>query len=102
MTVSQIKQVAVGKLRANPANVRTHPKKQIAQIARSIEQFGFVVPLVADEHMVIQAGQARLEAGLSDAERRVYLLADSDDDREVLEALTQRLEGRRTIKEEKS
>jgi ParB-like chromosome segregation protein Spo0J len=28
------------------ANARTHSKKQIKQIARSIQQFGFINPLV--------------------------------------------------------
>lgn len=51
MPISQIQQIAIGKLRPNPANIWTHSKKQIAQIARSIEQFGFVVPAVADEQL---------------------------------------------------
>jgi hypothetical protein len=92
MPVSQITQVAVGKLRPHPANVHTHSKKQIGQIARSIEQFGFTEPIVADEDGNILAGHGRLLAAcqlgmpsvpvvvvsdLSDAERRVYLLADN-------------------------
>jgi hypothetical protein len=43
MPISQIKQIPIGKLRPNPANVRTHPKKQIAALARLIDQIGFVV-----------------------------------------------------------
>ena len=53
---------AVKKLRPNPKNVRTHSKKQIRQIAESIGQFGFVVPVVAGEHGVVLAGHGRLEA----------------------------------------
>lgn len=92
MPISQVQQIAIGKLRPNPANIRTHSKKQIAQIARSIEQFGFVVPAVADEQLFILAGHARVEAGKtlglrtvpviilsgsSDAQSRAYLLADN-------------------------
>jgi ParB-like chromosome segregation protein Spo0J len=92
MPVSQIQQIPIGKLRRNPANTRTHPKKQIAEIARSIREFGFAVPLVADEQFVILAGHARHEAGeklgcksvpvvivsgLSAAKRRAFILADN-------------------------
>ena len=63
MPVSQIQQIPIGKLRPNPLNVHTHPKKQIAALARLIGEVGFVVPVVADENMVIQAGHARVEAG---------------------------------------
>jgi DNA modification methylase len=92
MPISQIKQIPIGKLRPNPANVRTHPKKQIAALARLIDQIGFAVPVVADQQLIIQSGHARVEAGktlglrtvpvvilsgLSDAERRAYSLADN-------------------------
>ena len=92
MPTSQIKQAAVGTLRAHPANTRTHSKKQIAQIARSIRQFGFTAPIIIDENNVILAGHGRWLAarqlelsnvpvvvlsGLGDAERRAYLLADN-------------------------
>ncbi len=92
MPISEIQQIPVGKLRPNPANIRTHPKKQIAALARLIDQIGFVVPVVVDEQLIIQAGHARIEAaktlgmktvpvvilsGLSNAERRAYLLADN-------------------------
>lgn len=92
MPVSQVAQVPIGRLRPHPSNAHTHSKKQIAQIARSIEQFGFIVPIVADEHWFVLAGHGRLHAakeqrlshvpvivvsGLSDAERRAYILADN-------------------------
>jgi ParB-like chromosome segregation protein Spo0J len=59
MPVSQIHQVAIGKLRPHPANVHTHSKKQIAQIARAIEQFGFISPIVVNENKQILAGHGR-------------------------------------------
>ena len=92
MPISQVKQAAVGKLRAHPANAHAHSKKQLIQIARSIRQFGFTVPIIVDENNVILAGHGRWLAaqqlglklvpvvvlsGLSDAERRAYLLADN-------------------------
>ncbi len=92
MPISHVKQAAVGKLRAHPANAHAHSKKQLIQIARSIRQFGFTVPIIVDENNVILAGHGRWLAaqqlglklvpvvvlsGLSDAERRAYLLADN-------------------------
>ncbi|WP_407520869.1 site-specific DNA-methyltransferase [Methylobacterium oryzisoli] len=79
-------------LRPAPRNPRTHSKKQIQQIARSIQRFGFTNPvLISDEDEII-AGHGRVEAAkqlglaeiptlrlsrLSPAERRAYLLADN-------------------------
>ena len=63
MSVGQIQQVSIGKLCRNPTNARTHSKKQIAEIAQSIKEFGFAVPIVADEQLVILAGHARYDAG---------------------------------------
>lgn len=73
-------------------NARTHSKKQIRQIADSINRFGFTNPiLTADDGSVI-AGHGRLEAAkllglpevptvrlshLSEADRRAYVLADN-------------------------
>ena len=79
-------------LKANARNARTHSKKQIRQLARSIARFGFLVPVLADEHNQLQAGHARIEAAillglavvpvirighLSEAEKRAYMLADN-------------------------
>lgn len=72
--------------------MRVHSKKQISQIAGSIRQFGFASPIVADEKGTILAGHGRWHAakqlalplvpvvvlsGLSEAERRAYVLADN-------------------------
>jgi DNA modification methylase len=92
-------------------NARIHPEEQIAQIAASIVQFGFIVPILVDSHSGILAGHGRLLAArklglveapvivldhLSDIERRAYILADNritesaDWNRELLaEALTE-------------
>lgn len=79
-------------LTPNPRNARTHSKKQIRQIAESIQAFGFTVPLLIDRDGLIIAGHGRLAAaeylglnelpvivvdGLSDAKKRALLLADN-------------------------
>jgi DNA modification methylase len=58
----QIEQVAVSALKPNPANTRTHSKKQLHQIAASIKEFGFNSVLVIDEDNVILVGNGRFEA----------------------------------------
>jgi DNA modification methylase len=87
-----VEEIPVTKLRPNPKNARTHSKKQIRQIANSIERFGFNSPIIADAHYLVLAGHGRLDAAkllgrrtvptivvrdLSEAERRAYSLADN-------------------------
>ncbi|WP_162651904.1 DNA methyltransferase [Lentilitoribacter sp. Alg239-R112] len=73
-------------------NARTHSKRQIKQIANSIERFGFTNPvLIADDGDII-AGHGRVRAAellgmtdvptlklshLDEAERKAYILADN-------------------------
>jgi len=45
-------------LKRNPQNPRHHSKRQIRQIARSIEKFGFIIPLLIDDDGTIIVGQA--------------------------------------------
>lgn len=73
-------------------NARTHSKEQVAQIADSIKRFGFTNPILLDGESGIIAGHGRLMAaqkmglaevptielaGLSDADKRAYILADN-------------------------
>lgn len=73
-------------------NSRTHSPQQVAQIAASMIEFGFTAPVLADERGNVLAGHGRLEAakslgmeavpvvrveGLTDAQRRAYVLADN-------------------------
>lgn len=59
-------------LKANPEvlkpydrNARVHSKKQVAQIAASIKEFGFLNPILIDSvSCEIIAGHGRLEAAL--------------------------------------
>lgn len=82
----------VSALRPYANNARTHSKTQIAQIARSIERFGFTNPVLISSEREIIAGHGRVSAArllgmadvptlsldhLSPAERRAYVLADN-------------------------
>ena len=49
-------------LRPADRNARTHSKKQIRQIADSIQRFGVINPIVADDRGRIICGHARAEA----------------------------------------
>lgn len=73
-------------------NPRKHPEKQLVQLAASIAQFGFVMPILVDESGTIIAGEARVIAARrlgmetvpvivaqywSPAQVRAYRLADN-------------------------
>ena len=58
----KIENTAVCELRPHPNNARTHSKKQIRQIAKSIEKFGFCNPVLVDDTKQIIAGHGRVEA----------------------------------------
>lgn len=81
-----------GELRPYARNARTHSADQIKAIARSIETFGFTVPILIDSTGEIIAGHGRIEAAqqlgmaevptiqlehLTDAQRRAYVIADN-------------------------
>jgi DNA modification methylase len=82
----------IRELRPYAGNARTHSKKQIRQIASSIERFGFTNPVLVSDAGEIIAGHGRVMAAqqlgmtevptlalshLSAAERRAYVLADN-------------------------
>lgn len=82
----------IASLRPYARNARTHSKKQVKQIARSIERFGFTNPVLVSDEGEIIAGHGRVEAArllgwktvptialshLSETERRAYVLADN-------------------------
>ena len=88
----QITEQSVRTLRPYPRNARRHSKKQIRQIADSIERFGFTNPVLVSDDGEIVAGHGRVEAAkllgmktvptvalshLSETERRAYVLADN-------------------------
>ena len=49
-------------LTLDPTNPRLHSPKQIRQIARSIQAFGFCVPVLLDRHSHVLAGHGRILA----------------------------------------
>jgi ParB-like chromosome segregation protein Spo0J len=49
-------------LSKNGRNARTHSRKQIRQIAASIDEFGFTNPLLIDKQNMVLAGHGRLPA----------------------------------------
>ncbi len=53
---------ALDALIPSPANARTHSKRQVRQIARSIKEFGFTNPILVDEGNEIIAGHGRYMA----------------------------------------
>jgi DNA modification methylase len=52
----------VNRLKLDPGNPRKHNKKHIGQIARSIKEFGFNVPIIIDADLQVIAGHGRLLA----------------------------------------
>jgi len=84
--------MAIADLRPRATNPRTHSRKQLDQIARSITRFGFTNPLLIDDEAGVIAGHGRLEAAkllgmtevptirlsdMSDADKRAYVIADN-------------------------
>ena len=55
----------VADLHPDPRNARVHSKQQIYQIAKSIQSFGFNVPVLIDGANQILAGHGRVEAAKS-------------------------------------
>lgn len=77
---------------SDPRNARTHPRRQVDQIVKSIRAFGFTNPVLADPQGNLIAGHGRLRAarelglvevpvitltGLSEAQKKALRLADN-------------------------
>lgn len=92
MLVEAIEKWPLDRLLPYAANARTHSEGQVAQLAGSIAEFGFNVPVLVDERGVLIAGHGRLLAArhlglaevpvirldhLTDAQARAYRLADN-------------------------
>ena len=73
-------------------NARTHSEEQVAQIAASIREFGFTNPILVDRENRIIARHSRLLAarklemasvpaielaGMNEAQKRAYVIADN-------------------------
>lgn len=57
-----IEHLALDRIRPDPRNPRLHSKRQIRQVANSIERFGHLVPALVDGEGRLIAGHARLQA----------------------------------------
>ncbi|MER8577650.1 site-specific DNA-methyltransferase [Mesorhizobium sp. M1423] len=88
----KIELIPVRSLRLWAKNARTHSKKQLKQIGKSIRTFGFTNPVLIDAENTILAGHGRVEAakliGMSEVpcvrlehmtpeQKRAYVLADN-------------------------
>ena len=89
---SKIEVVAVDELIPYVNNARVHSDDQVTQIASSIREFGFNVPILIDAEQGIIAGHGRLMAAkklgytevpcirlehLSETQKKAYILADN-------------------------
>lgn len=87
-----LEQWAIDRLLPYARNARIHTPEQVDQIARSIREFGWTMPVLIDEGGRIIAGHGRVMAanklgivsvpvliarGWSDAQKRAYTLADN-------------------------
>lgn len=84
--------IAIDKLKPPARNVRVHPQKQIAEMVRSVTQFGQIRPVVIDEDNTVLAGnglvatfkemgrttiEAHRVKGLTPAQKTKLMLADN-------------------------
>lgn len=87
-----IKQRALGDLKVNPCNARTHDDRQVDKLGASLGEFGFITPVIVDEDDTVLAGHGRLEAArrrglkevptiqvkhLTPERKRAFMLADN-------------------------
>lgn len=90
--VKDIEEVDIAKLKPYERNAKEHPQEQIDMIVKSIEEYGFINPILIDADYNVIAGHGRILAskklgltkvpclyveGLSDEQRRAYILADN-------------------------
>ena len=84
--------VPIEQLKPYENNARTHNEKQIEKIAKSIEEFGFINPVLIDSEYGIIAGHGRVQGAiklgmdevpclfiedLTEEQKRAYIIADN-------------------------
>lgn len=89
---AEMAEVVVDLLVPYERNAKNHPQSQIDKLKKSIEEFGFLSPCLIDKDYNIIAGHGRVMAakemgmekvpcvyveGLTDTQRRAYILADN-------------------------
>ena len=90
--IADVQEVSLGLLRPYEKNAKIHGRNQIEKLKDSISAFGFLNPCLIDGDLNIIAGHGRVMAakelgwetvpcvfieGLTEAERRAYILADN-------------------------
>lgn len=88
----QVERRPLASLIPNARNARTHSPEQVSQIAASMKEWGWTIPVLIDEEGGIIAGHGRVLAGhllkyqeapcmtargWSDAKKRAYMIADN-------------------------
>ena len=88
----EVTQKSVDDLIPYDRNPNMHPTAQITQLANSIREWGFTVPIIIDEEGTVLAGHGRLFAakslgmesvpcvtarGWSDSQKKAYVIADN-------------------------
>lgn len=91
-TTTQMQLVPLSKLVPYVNNARTHSPEQIAKLRSSLQEFGFVNPVIIDQDFGIIAGHGRVMAAkeegieevpcvfvdyLTEAQKKAYILADN-------------------------
>lgn len=91
LLMNDVVQTPIDQLIPYEKNAKLHPKKQVAQIAASIKEFGFNQPIVVDKDNKVIVGHGRLAAArllgletvpvvtvnLTDEQAKSYRLADN-------------------------
>ena len=90
--INEIRQVALSDIRPYERNAKIHGQEQLDKLKESIKEFGFVNPCLIDRDYNLIAGHGRVMAaeqlgmdsvpcvfieGLTDEQRRAYILADN-------------------------
>lgn len=90
--IAKVREVAVSSLKPYERNAKIHGAEQIEKLKDSIREFGFLTPCLIDAEYNLIAGHGRVMAakalgmdkvpcvfieGLSEAQRRAYVLADN-------------------------
>lgn len=90
--MQEMKKVKIKDLKPYENNAKIHSDYQIGLLVKSIEEFGFINPVLIDEDNNVLAGHGRIEAakrlkikelpaitieGMTEIEKQAYILADN-------------------------
>ena len=90
--IADVQEVSLEKLRPYERNAKKHGPRQIEKLKASMDEFGFLTPCLIDSEYNLIAGHGRVMAakelgietvpcvfieGLTDEQRRAYILADN-------------------------